>query len=123
MKKGCFVTAIVLFTLIVGVVVYLVKYKKDSFKEFAKEKIINAGLSEFHSGMDSVKASIYKDSLRTDIEKFVGITKNLPFDKAIEEVQDVFGEARSIMKDMEIDSADYNHFKLIIARYERPKKN
>ena len=55
MKKGCFVASIVVFTLLVGAAVYLIRYKKDYFKEFAKEKIINIALNEFHDKMEKVK--------------------------------------------------------------------
>ena len=40
MKKGCFISAVIVFTLLVGTVVYFVKYKKDLFKNFSKGKII-----------------------------------------------------------------------------------
>lgn len=123
MKKGCFVTSIVIFTLMVGVAVYLIRYKKDSLKEMAKEKIINVGLSELHDKIASIKPSPYKDSLRADLDAFVESTKNIPFDKAMKQVQDVFDETKFLIHDQEIDSTDYNHFKLILARYERPKKN
>ncbi|MCL5028850.1 MAG: hypothetical protein M1480_07495 [Bacteroidetes bacterium] len=123
MKKGCFVTSIVLFTLLVGVVVYLVKYKKDSFKEFAKDKVIGIGLNEFHDKLKEVKPSVYKDSLSTQLDQFVSETEKIPFDEAMKRIQDIFDEAKFFIHDKEVDSTDYNHFKQILEKYERPKKN
>ncbi len=123
MKKGCFVTSIVVFTLLVGVAVYIYRYKKDSVKELAKDKIINLALNEFHDKMKDVKPSIYKDSLRAGIDSFVSKTERLPFDLAMKQVQNVLDETRFFMHDKEIDSTDYNHFKQILKRHERPKKN
>lgn len=123
MKKGCFVTSIVLFTLIVGVVVYFYKYKKASFKEFAKDKIISMGLSEFHDKLKDVKPSVYKDSLSARMDQFVAEAEKIPFDDAMKRVQDVFNEAQFIIRDKEVDSTDYNHLKQILAKYERPEKN
>lgn len=123
MKKGCFVTSIVLFTLLVGVVVYFYRYKKDSVKELAKEKIISMALNEFHNKMKEVKPSAYKDSLSAKLDEFVSGTEKLPFDKAMKQVRDVLDGTRFFIHDQEIDSTDYNHFKQILAKHERSKKN
>lgn len=123
MKKGCFVTSIVLFTLLVGVAVYIYRYRKDSVKELAKEKIISLTLNEFHNKMKEVKPSAYKDSLSAKLDKFVSGTEKLPFDKAMKQMQDVLDETRFFIHDREIDSTDYNHFKQILAKHERSKKN
>ena len=123
MKKGCFVASIVVFTLLVGAAVYLIRYKKDYFKEFAKEKIINIALNEFHDKMEKVKPSEYKDSLRVRLDAFVDKTKNLPFDQAMKQVQDVLNETKFFIQNKQIDSIDYSQFKQILERYERPKKD
>ena len=123
MKKGCFITSIVVFTLLVGAVVYVFKYKKETFKEFAKDKVISMGLNDFHNKLKEVKPSVYKDSLSARIDQFVAETEKIPFDEAMKRVQDVFDETKFFIHDQEVDSIDYNHLKQILARYERPKKN
>ena len=41
----------------------------------------------------------------------------------MKQVQDVFNETKFFIQNKEIDSIDYNHFKQILERYERPKKD
>jgi hypothetical protein len=123
MKKGCFITSVVLFTIIVGIVVYIVKYKKDFLKEYSKNKIMNIAVNEFDKNMTKVKASIYKDSLQTEIHNFFKRNEQTPFDSAIKSVEDVINETRHIARDGKIDSLDFNNFKKFISRYERSEKN
>jgi hypothetical protein len=121
MKRGCFISAVVLFTLIVGTVVYFVKYKKDIFKNFSKDKIID--VAEFDKKLNDVKASVYRDSMKIAVHNFLDESKKYNFDSAITRLQDVMDEARFLYHDGIVDSADFNHIKQIINSYERSEKN
>ncbi len=123
MKKGCFLTSVVLFTLIVGIIVYIVKYKKEFLKEFSKGKIMDLVVSEFDKKLAEVRESNYKDSLRSEIHNFFKRNEHVPFDSAMKRVQNVIDEARHISHDGKIDSLDFNNFKKYISRYERSEKN
>lgn len=123
MKKGCFITSIVLFTIIVGVVVYVVKYKKAFLKEYSKNKIMSLAESEFDKNLENVKASVYKDSLRNEIHNFFKINEDVPFDSALKRVEDVMKEARHFYQDGIIDSIDFNNFRKHLIQYERSEKN
>ena len=123
MKKGCFITSVVLFTIIVGVVVYVVKYKKDFLKEYSKGKIIGLAVTEFDMKLTEVKASVYKDSLRSEIHNFFKRNEHVPFDSALKRVENIMDEAKHISRDGKVDSLDFNNFKKYISRYERSKKN
>ena len=123
MKKGCFITSVILFTIIVGVVVYVVKYKKDFLKEYSKSKIMDLAVTEFDMKLTEVKASVYKDSLRSEIHNFFKQNENVPFDSALKRVEDVMNEAKDISRDGKVDSLDFNIFKKYILRYERSEKN
>jgi len=123
MKKGCFLTSVVLFTIIVGAVVYVVKYKKDLWKEYTKSKIMDLAVTEFDKKLTGVKASVYKDSLRSEIHNFFKQNENVPFDSALKRVEDVMNEAKDISRDGKVDSLDFNIFKKYILRYERSEKN
>ncbi len=123
MKKGCFITSVVLFTIIVGVVVYVVKYKKDLWKVYTKNKIMDLAVTEFDKKLTEVKASVYKDSLRSEIHNFFQQNEHVPFDSALQRVEDVMNEARNISRDGKVDSLDFNIFKKYILRYERSEKN
>lgn len=123
MKRGCFISAVVLFTLIVGTVVYFVKYKKDFFKNFSKDKIIGVAVDEFDKKLNDVKASVYRDSMKIAVHNFLDESKKYNFNSAITRLQDVMDEARFLYHDGIVDSADFNHIKQIINSYERSEKN
>lgn len=123
MKKGCFITSVVLFTVIVAAVVYVVKYKKDFLKEFSKNKVMDLAMNEFDKKLTEVKASVYKDSLQSELHDFFRQNEHIPFDSAMERVQGVLSEAQLIVRDKKIDSLDFNNFKNYLTRYERSEKN
>lgn len=123
MKKGCFITSVVLFTIIVGIVVYLVKYKKDFLKEYSKKKVLDFAAAEFDRNLAKVNASIYKDSLLTEVHNFFKRNEQFPFDSALKRVEYVMNEARHIYHDGIVDSLEFNNYKKYIVRYERSEKN
>ncbi len=123
MKKGCFITSVVLFTVIVSAVVYVIKYKKDFLKDFSKNKMMDFAMDEFDKKLTEVKASVYKDSLQSQLHEFFKQNKHLPFDSAMARVQGVISEAQHIVSDKKIDSLDFNNFKNYLIRYERSEKN
>ena len=123
MKKGCFISAVVVFTLLVGTVVYFIKYKKDFFKNFSRDKIINVAANEFDKKLNDVKASVYRDSMKIAIHNFLDESKKYNFDSVITRIQDVMDDARILYHDGIVDSADFNHIKKIINRYEKSEKN
>jgi acetyl-CoA carboxylase beta subunit len=123
MKRGCFITTVVLFTVIVAAVVYVVKYKKDFIKEFSKNKVMDIAMNEFDKKLTEVKASVYKDSLQSKLHEFFKQNEHIPFDSAMERVQGVLSEAQFIVRDKKIDSLDFNNFKNYLTRYERSEKN
>lgn len=123
MKKGCFLTSVVLFTLIVGAVVYVVKYKKDFLKEYSKSKIMDLALTEFDKKLTEVKASVYKDSLQSEIHNFFKQNEHVPFNSAIKRIEVVMNEAKHFYSDGKVDSLDFNILKKYISRYERSEKN
>ncbi len=123
MKKGCFLTALLLFTILVGVVVYIVKYKGNFLKEFSKDKIADLAMFQLDKKLKDVKASVYKDSLVVEIQEFFKRNNNMPFDSAMTRLQDVMDEARFFIHDGKIDSLDFYNLKIFLTRYERSKKN
>lgn len=123
MKKGCFLTVIVLFTVIVGVVFYIVKYKGNFLKEYSKNKVLDVAVGEFDKKMNEVKTSVYKDSMKIAVHNFFADTKKYQFDTAMKKVQDVMDESKYLYRDGIVDSSDFSQLKKILARYERPTKN
>lgn len=123
MKKGCFISFVVIFTLVVGVIVYFIKYKKDILKEYSKEKLVEIVVNEFDNKIKDVRQSVYKDSMKFAIHDFVKTTKELKFDSTMARLKNILSEAKLFYKDGNIDSLDYHRIKIVLNRYERSKKN
>lgn len=123
MKKGCFLTFVIIFTVIVGIAVYIKKYKLNDVKNFAKEKLSGVVIDEFKDSMKKVKPSVYKDSLQNDLDRFFKIKTESSADSVLKSYGKVIDEAATIIKDFEIEPYEYTNFKNILAKYERSKKN
>ena len=123
MKKGCFISAVVVFTILVGTVVYFVKYKKDFFKNFSKDKIIDVAVDEFDKKLNNVKTSVYRDSMKIAVHNFLNESKKYDFDSVVTRLQGVMDEARFLYHDGIVDSADFYHLEQTIKHYERSEKN
>jgi len=123
MKKGCFISAVVIFTLVVITVVYLFKTKGNFLKEYGKTRIFNIAVNNFDDKLKNVEPSLYKDSLKIALHNFVGKIEQIPFDSAMEQLQSVMNEAAFFVHDGKVDSVDFNELKKVIKRYERSKKN
>jgi uncharacterized membrane protein len=123
MKKGCFLTFVIIFTVIVGIAVYIKKYKLNDVKNFAKEKLSGVVIDEFKDSMKKVKPSVYKDSLQNDLDRFFKIKTESNADSVLKSYGKVIDEAATIIKDFKIEHYEYTNFKNILAKYERSKKN
>jgi len=88
-----------------------------------KDKIIGVTVDEFDKKLKDVKASVYRDSMKIAVHNFLDESKKHNFDSVITRLQDVMDEARFLYHDGIVDSADFNHIKKIINRYERSEKN
>jgi len=119
MKKGCFFTAIFLFTLIVGGGFYVYKKYGHKFKEYSKEKIIEFAFNELDKKIEEVENSNYRDSLIVFLEK-----KRTQFNEnAIDEYRDMFTKIKYYINDGKIDSVEFYTLKMYDRNYERSEKN
>ena len=123
MKKGCFFSFLVFLTLAVGVCVYISKYHKDIIKNFARDRIVNLAHDELSEKLEKTEKSPYKDSLRTEINRFFREHKDLPFDSMKYNFSRVIEKTKIIIDDNKVDSAEYFQLKKLLINYERPEKS
>ena len=123
MKKGCFYTAITLFTIIVIVVVYLYKTNKSIFSDFASDKIISASMNELNVMIDTTINSNYNDSLKILLKEYRANRKGLKFEAAMEDFSELVKNVKAAIKNKKIDSLQYVELKYFVKNYERSKKN
>ncbi|MDQ7816135.1 MAG: hypothetical protein RDU14_03865 [Melioribacteraceae bacterium] len=120
MKKGCFLTGITLFTIIIAVGLFLYRKYWPELKEASKEKIFNIALNEVDEKIDNLEKSIYKDSLKLFLRKSIRYYKAQNFENAMNKFGDVLDQTRFFINDGKIDSVEFTALKNMVKGYERP---
>jgi hypothetical protein len=123
MKKGCFLTFVIIFTIIVGVVVYIKKYKLNDVKNFAREKLSGVVINEFDEEFKKVEPSAFKDSLKNDLDMFFKLNADFKADSVMKQYGRVINDAKVIIEDFKVEQIEYTNFKNILSKYERSAKN
>lgn len=123
MKKGCFLTSIVLFTLVVGTIFYLFKTKYSTIKNFAQEKISEMAMKEIDEKIDKLNTTQYKDSLKILLHKKIKEVHHPEFDSTMQRVKEILEEAKHIVNQGKIDSLDYQQFRKFLGAHEGSEKN
>ncbi len=123
MKKGCFITAITLFTLLVMAGLYLFKTNKDFFKNFGKEKMVENITEEMDKKFNKVIASPYRDSIYTVFKKELKKFNINDFENSLDNISLITVQLKKLIKDNVVDSTDLNEFKNFVRNNEESSKN
>jgi hypothetical protein len=123
MKNGCFISVIVLLTIVIGIGLYLYRNKRDFLKEFEKEKVLLLISSQIESRLNKLQKNIYKDSLRVLIKKEFQLTKKEKFSKVIDQIDDFAKSINTYARDLKLDSLEFAKLKFMVIQHEGSKKN
>ncbi|MDH7604350.1 MAG: hypothetical protein QHH13_05570 [Melioribacter sp.] len=123
MKKGCFLTIVVLLTVLISSGIYL--YKKYGYKleDYGKEKIMDITLNKLNEKLSKMDEGIYNDSLKLFIETKTEDLKKQNFEIAMNRFQSMIDYVKIIIEDNKVDSIEFNNLKKLTIENERSKKN
>ncbi len=123
MKKGCFLTIIVLLTVLIGSGIYL--YKKYGYKleDYGKEKIMEITLNKLNEKLNQMDKGIFNDSLKLFIQTKTEDLKKQNFEIAMNRFQSMIDYVKIIIEDNKVDSIEFYNLKKIAIENERSKKN
>ncbi|MCU7494979.1 MAG: hypothetical protein HF314_00700 [Ignavibacteria bacterium] len=126
MKKGCFVTAIIFLTILIGSAIYVFKNHKDRVILWVKPFIVNNIRSKTDDELNKFKDTQYRDTLRAIIKDYVKLVKNNDsYD--LKKGQDFLDEIQFILHRKQIDSTDIRKLTEFLNKeklaYERSEKN
>lgn len=107
MKKGCFLTGITLFTIIIGVGLYLYRQYWPEISGIGKEKIFEVALKEMDEKISSLEKSVYQDSLKSLLHDNIGIFKKGNFETSMNKFGDLIDQTRYFIHDGRIDSVEF----------------
>ena len=123
MKRGCFISGITIFTILVIAGLYFYRNHKAILSEFGRDRLINTGLNEISAKIDTTIRSSYKDSLKVLINKYKLKKKNPKFEDAMEEFSEFVKKIQAAIKDKQVDSLEFAELKHFVKDYERSKEN
>jgi len=122
MKKGCFLSAITIVTLLVMAGIYFYKINEDSLKGFTKEKIIDMAADELQVQINNIKESTYKDSLQIVLAKSIKEIKEENIETAMKRLGLITEKIKLVINDSVLDSTEFAEVKATV-KNERSKKN
>ena len=123
MKKGCFLTSTILFTIIVGVLFFIFNNYGDEVLNNAKEAVINFSSDDIMESVGEIENNKYKDSLKVIVEKYVNQMKEKDFSEAVNETGDFFERIKFLVHDGVVDSADIVLLRKYVREDEEQEKN
>ena len=66
MKKGCFIQAVVIVTVLVAAAIYIIQYKLDDwFIKPTKKFLVSEAIKNWDNEVKHINGSVQKDSLRS----------------------------------------------------------
>lgn len=126
MKKGCFVTAIIILTILLGSGIYIFRNHKGVLLRWAKPFVVSKVQKETEKKIALIKDDQYKDTLRAIINEYVEVVENND-NYDINKGKDFMDELQSIFHRKQIDSTDIRQLTEFLNKekltYERSEKN
>ncbi|MCP5063162.1 MAG: hypothetical protein GY936_11960, partial [Ignavibacteriae bacterium] len=110
MKKGCFISVIIVLTLLVATTFYIFKFYDEEIKEFGKSKMIEFAESKINNDLDELPNQQFVDTLKIAIGDFLENVEDELLDDGlinINKIEEIADNFEVITMDNKIDSAEY----------------
>lgn len=117
--SGCFFTAVISVTIIVGILFYLGKKYSPEIWEFGKERLLTAVKDDINEKIDSLEANEYKDSLVVLVNSQLKRMEKLSFDEMEKDSIQFFENLEKFIKDNKIDRNEIHTLTELFEQYEK----
>lgn len=130
MKKGCFLSALVILTILIGAAIYIVRNHSKNVEKtvvtWVKPFVIKNMYKEADEKLQKINDPVYKDTLKAIVRDYISvIEKSDSFD--LNQAQDFQDELNTIFHHSRIDSANISQLTKYLNKeksaYERSEKN
>lgn len=125
MRKSCFLKSVIILTILVGVLVYLIKYKlEDWVVKPGKEFIVKEAIGKLDTELIHVTNSANKDSLKSLVKYFLNNVKS--FEEVVNLEEEKFTkEFKAVIADSIITDSEISNITSILKKveYEKSKGN
>ncbi len=123
MKKGCFISFVVLLFLLIAAGIYVYKFHKEEFLNFGKKTLFSMIKSELEDEFENIRYSPQKDSLKILTFNFLEKLKNDNFEKRKTEIEELSKLIKETLEDKEITPDELSKIRKLIRNYEANEKN
>ena len=110
MKKGCFISVIIVLTLIVAATFYIFKFYDEEIKEFGKSKMIELAESKINNNLDELPNQQFVDTLKIAWSNYLENVEDAIIEDGfiqINKIEEIVDNFEVITMDNQIDSAEY----------------
>lgn len=110
MKKGCFISVIIVLTLLVATTFYIFKFYDEEIKEFGKAKMIELAESKINNDLDELPNQQFVDTLKISLSRFLENIEDEILEDGlinINKIEEIADNFEIITMDNKIDSAEY----------------
>ena len=123
MKKGCFLTVIVVLTLILIAVFYFVKFYGEDILEVGKEKLVEFAQDKIYGDINELEDNEYVDSLKIVIGDYFRDIDHLDIENELERIEEFSDDFEVILMDSKIDSAEFDFITNILVKHGKREEN
>lgn len=123
MKKGCFISVILILTIIVAGIFYYVKYYGDELLEVGKEKLVELAEYKIQEDIENLEYNMYVDSLKIVVGDYFNNVKELDIETELKRIEEFSDDFEVILMDSKIDSAEFDFITKILTKYGQRKEN
>jgi len=123
LKKGCFISVILILTIIVAGIFYYVKYYGDELLEVGKEKLVELAEYKIQEDIENLEYNMYVDSLKIVVGDYFNNVKELDIETELKRIEEFSDDFEVILMDSKIDSAEFDFITKILTKYGQRKEN
>ncbi len=123
MRKGCFLTLVIIITIAIGSSIFVYRQYGSVIKNYVKEKILEVGVNNFKSRFDKLKHNKFDDSLQVLFSEKIEKLKKENFEESMANFEKIVNSTKIFIEDSVIDSLEFNILKKTLNEDERREKN
>ena len=118
-KSGCFFTAIISITIVIGIIFYIGKKYAPEIWEYGKERLLTIAEKDIKEKIAEVRSSEYKDSLIVLVNSKLERLKELSFEEMDKDSSQFFDKVKEFVEDKVIDSDEILKLTELYKEYEK----
>ncbi len=121
MKKGCFIQAVAIITILVAAAIYIIQYKFDDwFIKPTKDFLVNGVVENWDEEVKHIKDSVHKDSLKALMIFYMENIKSMEEIVNLEE-EKFLKEFKVVVNDSIITEEDISKLTLLLKKEQNEK--